>query len=254
MLVACVLLAVYLTITLVAPRLLSSRRLLVRHPALLIRLWLSALIIASLSLLIALGIFITRALRHHLTHVSGHDITGPLIDSLLGWMSIAFIGLIAFRLGVSAQESRTSYREISTLLAPVIADAKPREIASHTIWLVDTPQVLVAALPHAQRVVASTALVERLSDEELNAVVEHESSHLVHHHERVLVVGALAEALAPAFLAGSRLAQSTRIATELIADDDAARKTGSEVLASALASAYPDQPGISERIQRLRSR
>ena len=56
MVTACVLLAVYLTITLVAPRLLSSRRLLVRRPAVLMRLWLSALALASLSLLIAIGI------------------------------------------------------------------------------------------------------------------------------------------------------------------------------------------------------
>lgn len=254
MVLACVLLAVYLTITLVAPRLLSSRRLLVRRPALLMHLWLSALTLASLSLLIALGIFIARALRHHITHVPGHDITGPLIDSLLGWMSIAFIGLIAFRLGVAAQESRNAYREVSRLLAPVIIDAKPCEVGPHTIWVVDTPQALVAALPHARRVVASTALLERLTDSELRAVVEHETSHLAHHHERVLAIGSLAEAVAPAFLAGSRLAQSTRIATELIADDDAARNTSNEVLASALAAAYPDQPGISERIQRLRSR
>jgi Zn-dependent protease with chaperone function len=251
---ACILLAIYLIITLVTPRLLSSRRLLVRQPMLLLRLWLGALALASVSLLIALGIFIARALQHHVTHVAGHDIAGPLVDEILGWLSIAFIGLIAFRLGVAAQESRNTYREVSTLLAPVIVDAKPRNVGPHTIWVVDTPQVLVVALPHARRVVASTALLERLTDSELRAVVEHETSHLAHHHERILAIGSLAEAVAPAFLAGSRLAQSTRIATELIADDDAARNTSSEVLASALASAYPDQPGISERIQRLRSR
>lgn len=254
MLTACILLAVYLILTLVTPRILSSRRLLIEHPALLIGLWLGALGLAALSLLSALGILIARALRHHITHVEGHDVAGPLVDSLLGWMSIAFIGLIAFRLGVAAHETRTKSREISELLAPVIASAEPVVVGDRTIWRVDSAQPLAVALPQARRVVITTAMLNRLAPTNLAAVVEHESSHLRHHHERVLTIGGLAEAVAPAFLAGSRLAQSCRIATELIADDDAVAACGIEATADALEAAYPADPGVTERVRRLRTR
>jgi len=253
-LTACALLALYLALTLLTPRVLASRRLLIDRPATLLRLWFTALTVASVSLLLALGIFIARALVHHGTHIPNHDIAGPLIDSLLGWLSIAVIGLIAFRLGVAAHEARALYRQIGDLLAPVISSAETTTVGELSAWVVDSPQPLVAALPQARRVVITSRILNDLTPPQLAAVVAHEESHLRHHHERVLALGSLVEAVAPAFLASNRMAQSCRIATELIADDDASRACGTATLASALEVAYPDAPGVSDRIARLHNR
>lgn len=250
-LVACCLMAVYISTTLIAPRALRSASLLIERPRTLLCLWLGALGVATVSLLSALGIFIARALRHHLTHVPHHNIVGPLIDSILGWVSIAILGIIAFRLGVAAQELRAARRSMTELLSPIIAGAELLRVNDRKVWLVESPQRLIAALPQAHRVVVSSALREVLTPEELGAAVEHETSHLRRHHALILAIGSLAEAVAPGFLAGQRLAQSCRIATELIADDDAAKRCDRRVTAAALQSAYPDDPSIADRASRL---
>lgn len=250
----CVLMLIYFGLTFFSPRVLTSRRLLIAHPASLIALWLTALGIASASLLGALGILISRALRHHVTHLEGHDIATPVIDSVLGWLAIAVLGILTFRLGVAAQEARANYREVGAILAPVIAGARSELIGTQRVWVVDTELDLIAALPQARRVVLTQPVFSRLSDAQLRAALEHEASHLRHHHERILVIASLAEAVAPAFLAGKKMAQSCRIATELIADDDAARACGSEMTARALEVAYPNEPSVTDRVRRLRGR
>lgn len=254
LLFACILMGTYLVLTLVAPRILHRPTFLIKHPRAALRLWLAALVLACSALVIALGVFIARALRHHIVHVEHHDIAGPLIDSILGWMAIAVIGIITFRLGVSATEIRTEYRATSDLLAPLISGATPISIGATLVWEVASLRPILAALPQARRIVISSTMLTRLNPEERLAAIAHEQSHLRHHHSRVLAIGALAEAVAPAFLAGQRLAQSSRIATELIADDDAASQCGAQATASALLAAYPDDESVADRAARLLAR
>ncbi|MEY4997650.1 MAG: hypothetical protein RLY59_1054, partial [Actinomycetota bacterium] len=57
----------------------------------------------------------------------------------------------------------------------------------------------------------------------------------------------------PGFSASARMAQATRIATELIADDEAVKLYGPEVVAHALEAAFGTSPLIEERVARLRN-
>ena len=250
--VGVVLLALYATLTILTPVALGRPTFIVRHPVACLRLWLASFVISALAISSALGLFIALALRHHLTHVPGHDTVGPLIDSVLGWLSIAVIGILAFRMGVAVQDARAAVNSMTVELAPLIAGATRTEVAGRTLWVVDANVPLIGA--RAGRVLGTSAIVARLTAEELHAVVEHEHAHIFMNHARVIAIANIAEAIAPSVKAGSGFASAARITTELIADDAAARICGPLVLAGALDKAYPSDLGVQERILRLRSR
>ena len=241
---------IYVAVTLLAPLALSRPSLLIAHPVACLRLWLSSFILAALSLTLALGLFIALALRHHVTHINGHDTVGPLVDQFLGWLSIAVIGVLAFRMGVAVQDARAAVYTMTGEFAPLIATAQREVVAGRPVWILDSTVTFLAA--RSGRVIASSALTSALSAGQFSAVLEHEHAHLELHHSRMLAIANIAEAIAPSVSAGHGFASAARITTELIADDVAAAKWGHETTASALEIAYPDAPGMHERVARLR--
>ena len=245
------LMGLYAALTLTTPVFLGRPRFLVRHPLACIRLWMISFGISALSITVALGIFIALALRHHLTHVPGHDTVGPLVDSILGWLSIGVVGILAFRMGVAVQDARAAVNAMTAEFAPLIAGATQTEVAGRKIWVVDSNIPLMGA--RGGRVLATSAMLASLTDAELAAVLEHEHAHLDFHHARLIAVANLAEAIAPAVRAGAGFASATRITTELIADDAAATRYGPAAIADGLARAYPNDLGVRERILRLRA-
>ena len=96
--------------------------------------------------------------------------------------------------------------------------------------------------------------MKRLSRDELAAVVAHETAHLRLHHRSVLRLSKLAGSVVPVFRATGSFSQVVRIATELAADDYAAKRCNPEVLAHALVITYPTASGIAERGFRLHAR
>ncbi len=249
--VGVILLALYATLTILTPVVLGRPTFIVRHPVACLRLWQTSFAISAVSISTGLGLFIALALRHHLTHVPGHDTLSPLIDSVLGWLSIAVVGILAFRMGVAVQDARAAVNSMTVELAPLIAGATRTEVASRILWVVDANVPLMGA--RAGRVLGTSAVVERLTPQELHAVVEHEHAHLLLNHARVIATANIAEAIAPSVKAGTGFASAARITTELIADDAAARVCGPLVLADALNKAYPSDLGVHERVLRLRS-
>ena len=247
-----VLMAIYIGLTLFSPLALSHPRFLVTNPLLCLRLWLVTFFTAAVSLTLALGIFIALALRHHVTHEAGHDALGPLIDQFLGWLSIAVVGVLAFRMGVAVQDARAAVASLTGEIAPLLATASQKWIGNHEVWVVESSVILMGA--RSGRVLATSAVIELLSPEQLAAVVEHERTHITQHHARLIAVANLAEAIAPSLKAGSGFGSAARITTELIADDAAARKFGNLETAAALELAYPFAPGMSERVTRLKLR
>lgn len=247
-----VLMAVYVALTLLAPLVLSRPRLLVRHPQLGLRLWMASFTLAALSITFALGLFIALALRHHVVHVDGHDTVGPLIDQLLGWLAIAAIGILAFRMGVAVQDARTAVATMTGEFAPLLARASHITVGNRELWVVDSSVALMGA--RSGRVIATSAVIALLDETQLAAVVEHEHTHVAQHHARVLAIANIGEAIAPSMTAGQGFASAARITTELIADDVAAQRFGAGETARALELAYPLAPGVSERVARLRSR
>jgi hypothetical protein len=252
------LLAVYVAVTFLAPWVLARPALLSAHPRLVLTLWMLALLVSVLSLTVALGALVARALRHHVEHITNHDWLGPTIDTVLGWGAIAAFGLMTFRLGVAAQELRadTSARNLRLLM--LVRGAVPLTVGTHTVLLVESPLHVLGALPSRHQVLLTSSLRDTLTEAQLEAAVEHEQTHLREHHAALRGIGQLAVAVAPIFHASTRMAQATRIATELVADDVAYRfaaKRGSpDVLADALLAAFPTNPDITERVARLRAR
>jgi hypothetical protein len=60
-------------------------------------------------------------------------------------------------------------------------------------------------------------------------------------------------AVAPGFSASKRMAQATRITTELLADDAASEKFSKKIVAQALRASFGNSPLIEERVARLES-
>jgi hypothetical protein len=241
----------YSALTLMTPLLLSRPKLLIAHPNLCVKLWMTSFIMAAAALTSALGIFIALALRHHVVHVSGHDTLGPLIDQLLGWLAIAVVGVLAFRMGVAVTDARTAVKTMTGEFSTVFAGAHVISVGGHEVAVVESSVPLIGA--RSGRVVATSSMAHKLAFEQFAIVVEHEWAHVSQHHARVIAIANIAEALAPSIQAGSGFASVARITTELIADDAAAARYGHVPTAEAIGAAYPEAPGVLERIARLRS-
>ncbi|MBK5238406.1 MAG: hypothetical protein JJE28_04760 [Actinomycetales bacterium] len=252
------LLLVYGAVTFLTPWVLARPALISAHPRLVLNLWMLALFVSLTSLTVALGSLVARALRHHVEHVTNHDWLGPTIDTILGWGAIAAFGLITFRFGVAAQELRADTHARNLRLLMLLKGAEPFVVGKHTVLLVESPLHVLGALPSRHQVLLTSSLRDALTSEQLESAVEHEQTHLREHHAALRGIGQLAVAVAPVFSASTRMAQATRIATELIADDVASafsnKKYGPDVLTDALLAAFPTNPDITERVARLRQR
>lgn len=128
---------------------------------------------------------------------------------------------------LSARRDRAMHREALTLVgrADDRLDAVVVEHASRTAY----------CLPgRHSRIVLTSAALQTLDEDELDAVLAHERAHLSGHHHLVL---ALANSLArafpfvPLFVAARR---EVAVLVEMLADDEAARRQEHLVVASAL--------------------
>ena len=241
----------YFLLTALTPLALSSPRLIIRHPGLCLRLWLATFFVAASSITLALGLFIALALRHHVVHTPGHDNLGPFIDQMLGWLAIAVVGILTFRMGIAVQDARAAVAGMNGEFLTVLSGARIEKNGNHEFAVVHSDVPLIGA--RSSRVIVTSAMLDTLSEDQLATVLEHESSHIRRKHARILAVANIAEAIAPALSAGKGFASAARVTTELIADDDAVRAFGAIATAEALESAYPREPGVAERVQRLRA-
>lgn len=245
---------IYVLITLGAAPLLAHPRLMSRHPKLILWLWVSALLTATLSLGIALTGLILRSLRHETNTIPGAVWLGPMVDTLLGWAAVAALGLVLFRLGVALAELRTRLYVARRQLAYLQRSSESTTHGQITAWRVDSATSMVGSDSQSRRIFYTTALEAQLSEDELVAALAHEQAHLRGHHALLRHIAALASATAPAFSSSREMARATRIATELAADDEAARRCGAETVARALRSSFPNEGFIDERVERLLSR
>ena len=248
------LLLTYVGVTFLAPWVFARPALVSEHPRLVLNLWMLALLISLTSLTVALGALVARALRHHVEHLTNHDWLGPTIDTVLGWGAIAAFGVIAFRLGVAAQELRVGTHARNLRLLMLTATAEHVTVGNHVVLLVESNLRVLAAIPSRRHVLLTTSLRDALTPQQLLAAVEHEHAHLRGRHATLRAIGQLAVAVAPTLSASTRMAQATRIATELAADDHAAKMFGPALVADALTAAFPENSDISERVARLRQR
>ena len=157
------------------------------------------------------------------------------------WLVVQFIVLVltlvvAGRLAwstakvmVSTRARRRRHRELVDLLGD------PAGLAPGLRVLAE-PRPVAYCLPAIRdsRVVVSAGALNRLTDDEMKAVLAHESAHLRARHDLVLeAFTALREAF-PAFVRSREVLDSARLLVELLADDAARRRVGATALARAL--------------------
>ncbi|HEX6446660.1 MAG TPA: M56 family metallopeptidase [Streptosporangiales bacterium] len=144
-----------------------------------------------------------------------------LVVARLGWAVVTF--------AVHTRSRRRRHRELVDLLA------NRQEVAPGLRVLAERTPV-VYCLPSAReaRVVLSAGALDRLTADELAAVLAHEQAHLRARHDLVLeAFGALRMAF-PRWVRSRTALEENRILVELLADDAARRRTGAEPLAHAL--------------------
>jgi Zn-dependent protease with chaperone function len=127
------------------------------------------------------------------------------------------------------------------------------ELYGHRVMTFDSPEMVLMAVPSSQCIMVSSKVVSTLSPELLQAALAHEQAHLDQRHSVIRAAGVLAMAVAPGFSASERMAQATRITTELLADDAAAQHFSKKTVAEALQACFGSSPLVQERIARLES-
>lgn len=246
-----ILVIVYVAITLAAPALLAQPSRMSRHPRAVLAWWFIFLFLAAVSLIAALIGLVIRALMHHITHVEGHGILLPVLDNIFGWLAIAVLGLLTFRLGAAVSDQKALRRQQQERLKLVAGLSQSKELLGVKVFILDSPEMIISTIPDERGVLISTTVMNLLSEEELRAALTHEKAHLEGHHNQIRALGGIMVAVAPGFSATNRMAQATRIATELIADDVAVKVCGNEAVVNALSKAYGGSNLVKERIIRL---
>jgi Zn-dependent protease with chaperone function len=248
-----VLIAVYAAISLFVPRMLAEPHLVSKKPAFVLYAWFISLAVAALSLLIALVGLIVLALAQHSEEDYSSSIFVPILINVFGWVAVGVLGILVFRFFAALGELKAARAEIAERVALVVPESGIENLYGHAVVIVHTTQPILMAVPSANYILLSTHLKDSLKPELLQAALAHEQAHLDQHHSTIRAAGALTMAVAPGFSASERMAQATRITTELLADDAAASKFSKHTVAQALRASFGTSPLIEERVARLES-
>ena len=236
-----------------APPILDNPGFINARPGVVLGVWLTLLTLSGAALITALIGLASRALQQHIGEIDSARIIGPIAEYVAGWIALAALGIIAFRLIAAIGElntERTALISRWNLIAPA---ARQGTSDQNQVMIFDSPEAILLSIPQANVIVVSSQLVDTMDPQLLAAAVAHEQAHLDGRHGLIRLIGVLALAIAPVFTASTRMAQATRIATELIADDAAATTYGRTTVADALEQAFPVSSLIEERVSRLRS-
>ncbi len=132
---------------------------------------------------------------------------------------------------LSVARSRSRHRALLDLLT------SPDPSRPSTVIL-DAPTPVAYCLPQGfgSITVLSRGLLDRLSPDELAAVIAHERAHLTQRHDIVLVAFRAWHSALPWFPIAARAAEEVAVLVELLADDTARRSVEDAVLARAIAT------------------
>lgn len=187
---------------------------------------------------------ITHVLHHCLSAVGHTNLPG--LDPAVAALSLAVAATVLVRIAASA--ARTARRQ-DAMRRPHLTALRILRPASNgtipTLWI-DHERPMAYSLGGRDRlIVATRSLVDRLSPEQLRAVLAHERAHLRgRHHQLVAVADTIAKALG--FIPLMRHARGVlRLQVELAADRAAVQECGLDAVRSALLAltAQPSPPG-----------
>lgn len=194
--------------------------------------------------LTALGVFFRDLLDGHpLADMTG----GGVVAGTLATAAALILFGVLLRSLVFTVQRRHAHRMLLDLLTGDVP-ASRHEIGDLLtgVRILDHSAAVAYTLPgwHS-RVVLSAGLLDLLDRQELAAVIDHERAHIRSRHD-LLVLPFQAWATTLGWLPGVRQAgESVAELTEMLADDWAARRAGSKVLAKALATvALAGIPGL----------
>jgi Zn-dependent protease with chaperone function len=226
------------------PRALASARWPFRCPRAAIVLWQAVGLaggLAALGAAAAVGVaplspHLLGGLINHADHIAaGAPLQGLGIVNLLGLAaSAALAARLLTVLGISTVRvlrERRRQRQIVDLAAVVRAEPRygPLRVLQH-------PGAVAYCVPGVRpRVVVSEGTLATLSDRELDAVLAHERAHARGMHHLIVQPFAAWQATFPFLRPAREGTAAVSLLVEMLADDVAARRTDSKVLARALA-------------------
>ncbi len=250
---AAALLLVLAVVLAAAPGALRVRRWVVRRPRAALGVWLAAVLGGIALLGASLCCVIGAAAR------AGTSRGGLASATVVAaWCGLAVLGaltcLVATRYEPVAGASRRSAWQLQLLVARHAEEW--RDVGGVPVVVVPTEEPVAFGATDADgpRVVVSHGLVAALAADELRAVIEHERAHLRGRHAMVLRLATVNRSCFPAYAGARRFDASVRLLVELLADDVAARRCGSAVVARALdrMAELTGDPSVSDRAERVR--
>jgi hypothetical protein len=239
------------TLAVIAPASLGMPRFVSQRPRTAMLAWTATLLVGSTFILVGLLLMIGVALSHHVEHVPAHSATIGLIESVLGWIAVAVLGFVAFRIGVAVSELRAQQSSADREIVSLLASGTATIIDDREVLRVTWSRPFVVASPQQNQVLFSSALEDALTAVQLSAALAHEWAHIDQRHAALLAIGRVTSSALPFVRANERMMQVMRISTELEADDIASRKCGRDATMAALRVAYPYETGVLERIERI---
>lgn len=221
--VAAVLAVVAVALAIPVPILLAGASWPTAAPARALVLWQAIALVGGFSMI---GAFLLAGLA-----LLPHDLLGAGIA--IG-LALGLAGHLLGHLGAtvfSVARSRSRHRALLDLLT------SPDPSRPSTVIL-DAPTPVAYCLPQGfgSVTVLSQGLLDRLTPDELAAVIAHERAHLTQRHDIVLVAFRAWHSALPWFPIAARAADEVAVLVELLADDTARRTTPDDVLARAIAA------------------
>ncbi|OLT21503.1 hypothetical protein BJF81_03070 [Ornithinimicrobium sp. CNJ-824] len=148
------------------------------------------------------------------------------------------------RVGTDLRRRRARHRELVDLVGERLADepgtedgpaAAGRPVSDHPVAVIAHASPTAYCLPgRHDRIVLSSAAVDRLDENQLGAVLSHEHAHLTQRHDLLLELFTVLHEAVPARLRADRALGEVHLLAEMLADRTAAASSGPTTLARAL--------------------
>ncbi|MFT4126900.1 MAG: M48 family metalloprotease [Gordonia sp. (in: high G+C Gram-positive bacteria)] len=139
------------------------------------------------------------------------------------------------RVGLRTRSRRATHRQLIDILDRCDHSDRSNPLFASDIRMIDVPQPLAYCLPGLRRrVVLSEGVVDRLTHDELLAVIAHERAHLRARHDLVLEAFIALHEAFPRVVRSSSALDAVKLLVEALADDQAVRATTPATVGRAL--------------------
>lgn len=206
-----------------------------KRPRLGILAWLALFLSVVLSTVVAVVVSIW-AVVDNFVNLEQHrqNLALTLVFSLAPWLLFAMAGIAINLMNIKLEPILLKFRALrSTPLLPATA---LRRFESARVEVIEVAAVLAFSTNQpSQRILISRGALDRLSEQQLEAVLWHEYAHLAGRHSAIKRLAGLVETLAGYIRASKVMRFEIERLCELAADNFAATKVERRVLESARA-------------------